>query len=88
MGRRRSAGAAAPARRCRLAGREAHVQAAGDDFEVYLFDFDGDLYGETLRIEFVRRLRGEKKFSSAEALVKQMDKDAARARKVLARINS
>ena len=48
--------------------------------EVYLFDFDGDLYGERMRVEFIRRLRGEKKFKSAEALVQQMDRDAARAR--------
>jgi riboflavin kinase / FMN adenylyltransferase len=51
--------------------------------EVYLFDFDGDLYGEQLRVEFVRRLRGEKKFGSAEALVSQMKRDAQRARQVL-----
>ena len=36
-----------------------------------------------MRVEFVRRLRGEKRFASAAALVKQMDRDAARARKVL-----
>ena len=52
--------------------------------EVHLFDFDEDLYGERLRVEFVRRLRGEKTFSSAAALVRQMDRDSARARAVLA----
>jgi riboflavin kinase / FMN adenylyltransferase len=51
--------------------------------EVHVFDFDGDLYGQQLRVEFVRRLRGEKRFASAPALVRQMDRDAARARKVL-----
>ena len=51
--------------------------------EVYVFDFDGDLYGKRIRVEFVRRLRGEKRFSNAAALVKQMDHDAARARAVL-----
>lgn len=53
--------------------------------EVYLFDIDEDLYGERLRVEFVRRLRGEKKFASAQALVAQMDRDADRARAALAR---
>ena len=53
--------------------------------EVNLFDFDGDLYGRRLRVEFVRRLRGEKRFSSAEQLVRQMDRDARRAREVLAK---
>lgn len=47
--------------------------------EVYLFDFDGDLYGKRLRVEFVRRLRGERKFGSVAALVKQMGRDAERA---------
>ncbi|HSH21549.1 MAG TPA: riboflavin kinase, partial [Candidatus Caenarcaniphilales bacterium] len=51
--------------------------------EVYLFDFAGDLYGERLRVEFVRRQRGEKRFTSAGALVRQMDRDAARARQIL-----
>lgn len=50
--------------------------------EVHLFDFHGDLYGKALRVEFVRRLRGEKRFATVAALVKQMDRDAARARKV------
>ena len=52
--------------------------------EAHLFDFDGDLYGKDLRVEFVRRLRGEKKFSSAAALVRQMDRDAERARRLIA----
>jgi len=51
--------------------------------EVHLFDIDEDLYGLRLRVEFVRRLRGEKRFTSAEALIDQMDRDAARARKAL-----
>jgi riboflavin kinase / FMN adenylyltransferase len=52
--------------------------------EVHLFDFAGDLYGVKLRVEFVRRLRGEKRFASAAALVRQMDRDATRAKSVLA----
>jgi riboflavin kinase/FMN adenylyltransferase len=51
--------------------------------EVYLLDFDGDLYGQKMRVEFVRKLRDEKKFESAEALVKQMERDTMRARQVL-----
>jgi riboflavin kinase / FMN adenylyltransferase len=52
--------------------------------EVHLFDVDEDLYGQQMRVEFVRRLRGERKFGSAAALVRQMDRDSARARAVLA----
>jgi riboflavin kinase / FMN adenylyltransferase len=48
---------------------------------------DEDLYGERLRLEFIRRLRGEKKFKSPAALVEQMNRDAARARDVLRRRN-
>ena len=51
--------------------------------EVNLFDFDEDLYGETLRIDLVRRLRGEQKFGSFEELRAQIVKDAENARKAL-----
>ena len=51
--------------------------------EAYLFDFDGDLYGETLRIAFARRLRGERRFETAEALVEQMNRDVTDARRIL-----
>ena len=51
--------------------------------EAYLFDVPEDLYGERMRLEFVQRQRGEKRFSSVEALVRQMDRDAERARAIL-----
>lgn len=43
--------------------------------EVYLIDFEGDLYGETLRVDFFKYLRGEQKFNSLDELVQAMDKD-------------
>jgi riboflavin kinase/FMN adenylyltransferase len=43
--------------------------------EAYLIDFDGDLYGETLRVAFTKRLRGERRFESVGALVEQMRRD-------------
>jgi len=52
--------------------------------EAHLFDFDGDLYGKHLRVEFVCKLRDEEKFDDLAALVQQMDRDAAQAREVLA----
>jgi riboflavin kinase/FMN adenylyltransferase len=52
--------------------------------EAHLIDFEGDLYGETLRIAFVERLRGERRFDSAEALKKQMEQDIERAREICA----
>jgi riboflavin kinase/FMN adenylyltransferase len=51
--------------------------------EVHLFDYDGDLYGQHLRVELVARLRGEEKFDSLEAMRIQMDEDAAQARRIL-----
>src|SRR5205807_3547526 len=48
--------------------------------EAYLLDFDDDLYGETLRIAFTERLRGEKRFESVDELVTQMGLDVERAR--------
>jgi riboflavin kinase / FMN adenylyltransferase len=51
--------------------------------EVFLFDFDGDLYGRTIAVEFIEFLRGDRKFDSADDLVAQMDKDVAHARAVL-----
>ena len=52
--------------------------------EAHILDFDGDLYGQTLRVEFVRRLRGEKRFSGADALIAQIRADIAEGRKLLA----
>jgi riboflavin kinase/FMN adenylyltransferase len=43
-------------------------------------DFYGDLYGQTLRVDFLRRLRDAKKFTSAEELVVQMHRDIAEIR--------
>ena len=50
--------------------------------EAYLLDFDGDLYGQTLRIAFLERLRGEKRFESVDELVAQMQRDVDRARQI------
>ena len=52
--------------------------------EVHVFDFDGDLYGMQIEVEFVRKLRDEEKFPSLDAMVRQMDVDAAQARAALA----
>ena len=51
--------------------------------EAHLFDFDGDLYGKRLRVEFVAKLRDEEKFDDLTDLVRQMDIDAEQARKIL-----
>ena len=48
--------------------------------EAYVLDFSGDLYGATLGIEFVERLRGMEKFASVDELVRQMHADVERTR--------
>jgi len=52
--------------------------------EAHLFDFDGDLYGDWVRIEWVERLRDVKRFASIEALQQQLERDRIMARSVLA----
>lgn len=56
--------------------------------EVFLFDFDGDLYGQTLRVEFIGFIRGDRKFDTPEALVAQMHEDVAQAREMLGKATS
>jgi riboflavin kinase/FMN adenylyltransferase len=52
--------------------------------EVHLFDFTGDLYGESMEVRFVQRLREELRFESVDLLKAQIERDAARARAILA----
>jgi len=51
--------------------------------EVFLFEFSEDLYGKEMEVAFVKRLRGEEKFSDVEALVRQIQKDVQSAREAL-----
>jgi riboflavin kinase / FMN adenylyltransferase len=55
----------------------------GELIEAYLLDFDGDLYGQELRIEFMKRLRGERRFPSVDALVEQMARDVEQTRALI-----
>ena len=65
-------------------GRRPTFDNGAPLLEIFLFDFDGDLYGTTLDIAFIGFIRDELKFDSADALVRQMDDDSARARAALA----
>src|ERR1700678_646396 len=55
--------------------------------EVHVFDFSGDLYGRSIEVEFVAKLRDEVKFDSLDALVVQMKLDDARARDLLSKVD-
>jgi len=52
--------------------------------EVHIFDFDEDIYGRRIQVEFVSRLRNEQRFESVEVMTRQLHKDAAAAREILA----
>jgi riboflavin kinase / FMN adenylyltransferase len=64
--------------------RPTFVTGRGELIEAYVLDFDGDLYGEQLRLRFVARLRGERRFASAQELIEQMHRDVERTREIAA----
>lgn len=55
--------------------------------EVHLFDFDRDIYGEYIHVDFIRHLRDEEKFESVDDLVAQMQIDEENARSALGTLN-
>jgi len=56
--------------------------------EVHVFDFQGDLYGRAIEVEFIAKLRDELKFDSVELMQVQMKVDAAQARDLLSKVDS
>ncbi len=64
--------------------RPTFDDGGGLSIECHIIDFDDDIYGQDLRVEFVERLRGEKKFDGVDALVEQIGKDRDAARDLLA----
>ena len=65
-------------------GRRPTFDNGAPLLEVFLFDFDGDLYGKRLDVAFIGFIRDELKFDSIDALIRQMNDDSARAREKLA----
>ena len=63
--------------------RPTFATGRGELIEAYLIDCDGDLYGSTLRLDFLARLRGERRFDTPQALVEQMRRDVARTREIV-----
>jgi riboflavin kinase/FMN adenylyltransferase len=63
--------------------RPTFVTGRGLLVEAFLLDFDGDLYGRELRLEFRARTRGERRFESVDALVAQMHDDVDQIAKIL-----
>ena len=63
--------------------RPTFTTGRGELIEAYLLDFEGDLYGTQMRIDFLHRLRGERRFATLEALVEQMHRDVEQTREIL-----
>ena len=77
---------------CRADGRPAAVSIGvrptfdtgrGELIEAYILDFEGDLYGSELRLEFLERLRGERRFDTPEGLIEQMHRDVEQTRAIV-----
>jgi riboflavin kinase / FMN adenylyltransferase len=60
--------------------RPTFITGRGELIEAYILDFDHEIYGQVLRLQFLRRLRGERRFPTREALVQQMRLDVQQAR--------
>jgi riboflavin kinase / FMN adenylyltransferase len=63
--------------------RPTFTDARTTHIEAHLLDFSADLYGQTLEVQFVARLRGEQKFDGLEAILTQIRADIAQARQIL-----
>jgi riboflavin kinase / FMN adenylyltransferase len=64
--------------------RPTFVTGRGLLVEAFLLDFEADIYGRELRLDFIQRLRGEKRFESVDALVEQMHRDVEQTREIVA----
>jgi riboflavin kinase/FMN adenylyltransferase len=64
-------------------GVRPHFGGEEVSVETYVMDFEGDLYDQVLRIEFVAKLRDEAKFESLDGLKAQIERDVAQARAAL-----
>jgi riboflavin kinase/FMN adenylyltransferase len=62
--------------------RPTFVTGRGVLIEAYIIGYEGDCYGQELRLAFLRRIRGEKRFESVDALVEQMGRDTAQAAEI------
>ncbi|MFH0738888.1 MAG: riboflavin biosynthesis protein RibF [Candidatus Omnitrophota bacterium] len=68
---------------CYVGTRPTITKQKKKKIEVHILGFNKKIYGKTLQIEFMQKIRQEKKFASTEALVKQIKKDILRSKKIL-----
>jgi riboflavin kinase/FMN adenylyltransferase len=55
-------------------------------FEVHIFDFDEDIYGQHIEVALIKHIRGQMVFDGLDELIVQMDKDSAKAKIALANV--
>ena len=67
---------------CYIGSRPTFVRQRSHNIEVYIFDFKQNIYGKYLEIKFIEKIRGDRKFSSPQLLVQQIQKDVFSARKI------
>jgi len=79
-----SGGAGSPIKGVANIGERPTVNGTRCQLEVHLFDFDREIYGEYVQVEFIKRLRDEKRFDSFDELRAQIESDAAAARALFA----
>lgn len=80
-GRERASGLAAAVN---IGVRPTFESGRGELIEAHILDFEGDLYGQQLRLDFLARLRGERRFQSAVQLIEQMHRDVEKTRELVA----
>lgn len=70
---------------CNIGYKPTFYDKAPDkpSLEVHVFDYEGNLYDKEVQVEFHQKIRSEVKFSSVDALIEQIEKDAASARRIL-----
>jgi riboflavin kinase/FMN adenylyltransferase len=64
-------------------GHRPTVNGIGDLLEVYLFDFDADIYGRRISVELIEFIRGEAKYDSVEEMRKEIERDVEKATTIL-----
>lgn len=72
---------------CYIGTRPTFFHQKSRHIEVYIFNFNRDIYGEDLEIQFIKKIRNERKFNSADTLVKEIKKDIARSSPIFSSLN-
>ena len=67
-------------------GKKPSVGEFDANLEIHIFDFSGDIYGQNLQVEFLKKIRNEQKFDSVQALQKQIERDNVAAREFVAQL--